>query len=1025
MDPERARIQADLSGLIDGQVRCDPTFLQMYASDASIYEINPLGVVRPAGVNDVVACVKYANENKIPLIPRGAGSNVVGGSIGAGLILDFSYSMRRVEAVGREDITVQPGVVLGELNGQLRSHGRTFGPDPATRAVTTIGGVLAMNSSGSRWVRYGTPRDKVIRLRVVMADGEIVELNSANSQSASTRNSDPKVNPIATRIERILTQNAELIAERKPKVQQNQAGYNVFDVMQDSQPDLTRLLVGSEGTLGVITEATIQTEPIPRHRGVALLFFHRLDSAAHAAVEISKMGISACDLLDRRLLSLARESNSDFHRLIPGEAEAMLLVEFQASDNRSLQAKLDQLTLRIQRKKKLAFDVRTTTQKDQRNFYWRIVRRIVPILFKLKGDRRALPFVEDIAIDPVKLPEFLNDVHRILNDNEVTASIFAHAPQGLIHVRPFMSLAHQADLTTMQRLASQLFDCVVEYGGTVSGAHGDGLSRTWYLRRQYGRLYNVFNEIKNVFDPQNILNPGKIVGHPHSGLVDNVRAVVVAEQYQQPVESAENSSDGSPSNAENGMQIAVRLQNESASQNDPPARMRIPQTSLPVIEPKLNWDLKDFALAARNCNGCGRCRTQSHNERMCPVFRLTPREEASPRAKANLMRGVVSGKLDPKLLTQDEFKTVVDLCVNCHQCRIECPAGVDIPKLMVEAKAQFYSVNGLKISDWLLTRLDWLYGIAGQVPAITNFMLQNRPARWLMDRLLGVAQGRKLPLFAPQSFARWSQRQKLNRPSKQQARKIVYFVDAYVNWNDVELGKSFVKILKHNGIDVLVPGSQNISGMSLISEGALVRAKRLANRNVEMLAEWVRQGYQIVTTEPSAALALKHEYLNILDDPDAVLVAANTIDATSYLLKLHQSGDLELDFKPLNAAIGYHLPCHQRAMSPEIPALELLRLIPGLQVEMIQKGCSGMAGTYGIKRKNYLRSLRMGFALINAMRSPDIIAGTTECSTCKMQMEQGTTKPTIHPIKIMAMAYGLMPELENLFNRRSGELTVS
>jgi Fe-S oxidoreductase len=291
--------------------------------------------------------------------------------------------------------------------------------------------------------------------------------------------------------------------------------------------------------------------------------------------------------------------------------------------------------------------------------------------------------------------------------------------------------------------------------------------------------------------------------------------------------------------------------------------------------------------------------------------------------------------------------------------------------------------------------------------------------------MIGISQGRKLPLFSKTSFSRWSHRQKLHRPSTQQSRKVVYFVDAYVNWNDVELGQAFVKVLKHNGIDVVVPGGQNISAMSLISDGAVARAKRLAQKNVELLAEWVRQGYKIVTTEPSAALALKHEYLNLLDDQDANIVSENTIDASSFLLQLHLSGDLELDFRPINASIGYHLPCHQRALSEEIPALKLLRLIPGLQVELMDKGCSGMAGTYGIKRKNYLRSLRMGFALINAMRSTDIIAGTTECSTCKIQMEQGTTKPTVHPIKIIALAYGLMPQLENIFNRRSGDLVVS
>lgn len=1026
MDPERARIQADLSGQLEGEVRCDVTFLQMYASDASIYEIIPLGVVRPASVEDVVACVKYAEENQISLIPRGGGSNVAGACVGQGLVLDFTYSMRRTQAVGRDTVTVQPGVVVGDLNRQLKPHGQFFAPDPATRNVTTIGGTLAMNNTGSHWIQYGSPRDAVMRLQVVIGNGEIVELES--SQNIAATNSFPQLRSLllSSRVKRLITQNEALIEDSRPKTKQNQAGYNLFDLQQGNQVDLTRLLVGSEGTLGIITEATLRTETIERHRGVALLFFHRLDTAARAAVEIGKMGIAACDLLDRRLLSLARETNTEFHRLIPGDAEAMLLVEFQATDDNALRSKLDHLVGRIQRRKKLAFEVRVATQQNQRDLYWRIVRRIVPTLYRLKGDKRALPFVEDIAIDPLKLPEFLQSAHKILNENEVTASIFSHAPQGTVHIRPFMSLSDPAEVARMHRLANQLFELVLELDGTVSGSHGDGLSRTWFLRRQYGRLYNVFSEVKSIFDPLNVFNPGKIVGHPYTGLGDNIRQVVVSDKFLGPQIGTGDSEGDLDTNSDSATTEPLPAVTDSKSRRlrkqNPPGRNLTP---LPVFEPALNWQLPQIGLAARNCNGCARCRTHSPAERMCPIFRLAPREEASPRAKANLMRGIVTGQLDPKLLAQDEFKEVADLCVNCHQCRLECPAGVDIPKLMVEAKAQFYATNGLKFSDWLLTRLDRLYQLAGQFPRFTNRMLQSRSARWLLDRVLGISQGRKLPMFSPTNFARWAQRQKLHRPSKQQSRKIVYFVDAFANWNDVELGQAFVKVLKHNGIDVLVPGGQNVSGMTLIAEGSVVRAKRLAQRNVELLAEWVRMGYKIVTTEPSAALALTHEYLNLLDDPDAVLVSQNTIDASTFLMELHQSGDLELDFRPVNAAIGYHLPCHQRALGDDIPALELLRLIPGLQVELIEKGCSGMAGTYGIKRKNYLRSLRMGFALINAMRSTDIIAGTTECSTCKIQMEQGTTKPTVHPIKILAMAYGLMPELDDLFSRRSGDLVIS
>jgi anaerobic glycerol-3-phosphate dehydrogenase C subunit len=1028
MDPERARIQADLSGQLEGDVRCDVTFSQMYASDASIYEMLPIGVVRPAGLNDVVACVKYAEENQIPIIPRGGGSNVAGACVGQGLVLDFSYAMSRIKAVGRDTVTVQPGAVLGDMNRQLHSHGNFFAPDPATRNVTTMGGTLAMNNSGSHWVRYGTPREHVMSLQVVVGNGEVLELDS--SQNVASKDAIPKLRAqlFGGRIQRILSQNESLIKESQPKTKQNQAGYNLFDLKQDKQIDLTRLFVGSEGTLGVITEATLKTVPIPKHRGVALLFFHRLDIAAKAAVEISKMGIAACDLIDRRLLSLARETNTDLYRLIPVDAEAMLLVEFQAGDSQTLRQKLEHLVHRIQRRKKWAFDVRQATQKDQRDLYWRIVRRIVPTLYRLKGDKRALPFVEDIAIEPTKLPEFLQSVHEILNENEVTASIFSHAPQGTVHIRPFLSLSDRDEVAKMHRLATQLFEKVLEMKGTVSGAHGDGLSRTWFLRRQYGRLMDVFGDVKKIFDPDSIFNPGKIVGHPYSGLGDNVRPVLVSESFLGLEEQSDWSTED-PS-VENDVSTPESVETD-LDKKSPRGWLRGNKSkkkvssALPILDPELNWQLPEIAIAARNCNGCGRCRSSSPNERMCPIFRLSPREESSPRAKANLMRGVLTGQLDPTVVAQDEFKEIADLCVNCHQCRLECPASVDIPKLMVEAKAQYYATNGIKISDWILTRLDWMYEIAGQFPGLTNRMLQSRMWRWGLDKIVGIAQGRKLPLFSRTSFSRWAQRQKLTRPSKRQSRKIVYFHDAYVNWNDIELGQSFVKVLQHNGIDVVVPKGQNVSGMSLISEGAVNRAKRLAQRNVESIAEWVRQGYKIVATEPSAALALRHEYLNLLNDVDAEIVAANTIDATSFLLQLHLSGDLELDFKPVNASVGYHLPCHQRALGSDVPAIKLLNLIPGLQVELLDKGCSGMAGTYGIKSKNYVRSLRMGFALINAMRSTDIIAGTTECSTCKIQMEQGTTKPTIHPIKILAMAYGLMPGLDDLFNRRSGDLVVS
>jgi anaerobic glycerol-3-phosphate dehydrogenase C subunit len=1026
MDPDRARILADLSGVLDGQIHCDDLFLQIYSSDASLYEIKPLAVVRPNSIDDVVACVKYASENQLSIIPRGSGSNVIGASLGSGIVLDFSVGMRQILAVDRESVRVQPGVAIRDLNDHLKSHQRMFSPDPATRSVTTIGGALAMNRTGSHWISSGTPRDKVVQLQMVMADGEIVRLDSIANQTwvesdplpeeSAARNRELK-----SRVGNVIRSNQQLLTEFSPQTKLNQAGYHLNTVIKSDEVDLTRLAIGSEGTLGIITEAVIRTDKIPAHRGVALLFFHQLQAAATAAVEIGKMGITACDLMDRRLLTLARETNEQYQRLLPVDAEAMLLVEFSAEDDATLRDKLKHLTQRIQRRKKLAFEVRTTTQQHERDLYWHLVRRVVPSLYRLRGLRRAVPFIEDIAIDPDRLPEFLKRVHEVLNDLDITASIFSHTPQGMVHIRPFLNLADPKDIARMKPLAKAVFGLTLEMNGSISGSQGDGLGRTWFLRSQYGKLHPVFSEIKNIFDPQNVLNPGKIVGTPYSDLTDNLRIFQAEEQPPTVTVDSIESTEDEPADVPRSLLTPfAKAKTKSGEGNG----------ALPILQPQLEWSVMQMGLAARNCNGCARCRTNSETERMCPVYRASPREESSPRAKANLIRGVISGNLATEQLAKDEFKEIADLCFNCHQCRLECPASVDIPKLMVEAKGQYYATNGLPVSDWILTRLDWLYGLAGRMPRITNRMIRSPMWRWLLDKLFGIAQGRKLPKFATRTFTRWAKSNQLTRPSRQQSRKVVYFVDAYVNWNDPELGRSFVEVLKHNNIDVLIPPNQNISGMSMISDGAIAQAQKIAERNVELLAEWVRQGYQIVTTEPSAALALKHEYLSLLDDDDAIKVAENTTDCCSYLLDLHRSGELALDFNPMNALVGYHLPCHQRAIlksgDTDIPAVKLLQLIPGMQVEILQKGCSGMAGTFGLKRRNYRRSLRIGVHLIQAMRQPQLIAGSTECSSCKIQMEQGTYKATLHPIKILARAYGLMPsDLDDLFNRRSEELVVT
>lgn len=410
---------------------------------------------------------------------------------------------------------------------------------------------------------------------------------------------------------------------------------------------------------------------------------------------------------------------------------------------------------------------------------------------------------------------------------------------------------------------------------------------------------------------------------------------------------------------------------------------------------------------------------------MCPIFRFAPREEAAPRAKANLVRAVLSGRLPAAEMGGEALKAVADLCVNCHQCRAECPANVDIPKLVLETKAQFVAQRGLPSSDWLPTRLDTLAYWAGWLRPLTNWALGNSQARWLMDKLFGLAQGRKLPRLATRNFLRVAARNRWTTPPRHSGPRVLYFVDTYVNWFDPQLGEAVVRVLDHNGVAVFVDPDQESSGMPTLTAGDIERVKGQARRNIDRLAEAVRQGFTIVTSEPSAALCLTREYPKLFSDDDTLLVAKNTVDVVAYLWRMHQAGKLELDLRPLPTTVGYHQPCHQRALYGEPIGAQLLRLIPGVTVQPLEAGCSGMAGVFGLKRSNFRASLRAGWNMITALRRPALIIGASECSACKLQMEQGTTKPTVHPLKMMALAYGLMPELARKLQERGEPLRVT
>ncbi len=1035
MDPEQARIQADLRGLISGDVFCDPIHLQIYASDASIYEICPLGIVRPKSTSEVAAVMRYASQNDIKVFPRGGGSGLAGQALGRGLVIDFSRYMRRVNPPIGNTIRVQCGVVQADLNRALNQRNLLFGPDPATRSVSTIGSMLSIDAAGSHFPKYGSAGQRVQSLQAVLASGEVVELG--RERWALDQLPETTVQRLASEVGTLLQRNSGLLLRPPWSEVARGCGYRVEKTLDGDHVNLARLMCGAEGTLAVITEATLELDPVPVVRGLMLLFFERMDMAAKAVLDVVREEIAACDLMDRRLLEIARETETAYSTIGPRGAEAMLLVEMQGDDPVALRARLMAMLQRLQRRGKPVMSYRITTDDQERNVLWRLSRRVIPRLYRLKGSQRPLPFIEDISIPPKRLPDFLLEIQNILKVERVTATLFAHAAHGQLDVRPFLDLGNPQDQDRLARLSEAIYSKVLEFGGCISGEHALGLSRASMAARQLGPRFALCQQIKAIFDESDILNPGKFTSDEPARVNENLRPV---PKYKLPPSQFPVGSNVIPIGTAFDAATAVlgaqgveqrmtgELQNIGFDSSLPAIDIEEHSdddgtVKLPVI---LDWSGSEpISYAARSCNGCGRCRSSASAERMCPVFRVHKGEEASPRAKANLLRGMLTGRLAPELLESREMKAVADLCFNCHQCRTECPASVNIPKLVQEIKAQHVAGQGLALSERMLNRLDLLAAFGSRFPQTANLALGNPFARWLMEKVFGIAQGRKLPKVSRKTFLKWAAREKLNRLNRASGRKVLFFVDQYVNWHNPLLGRALVEVMRHQRVEVYIPTNQTPSYMSMIASGDIARARKLVKPNVRLLAEAVRNGYDIVTTEPSAALCLQQEYRNLFKDEDTELIANHTFDACGYLWQMHTRNELELNFRPVSFSMVYHEPCHARVLNPSRPALNLLKLIPGLQVQFADAGCSGMAGTFGLQRKNYRTSLRIGRSLISTMKETAAQIGTTECTACKLQMEQGTTKPTVHPIAMLAYAYGRMPQLATWFSGRTEGLVVN
>lgn len=945
------QIGAELSRLVRGDVQADIFSRIAFSTDASIYQLIPECVVSPANTADVVAVVRYAIENNIPVVGRGAGSGLAGEALGDGIVLDMKRHMNKIIRIEEDGafVTVEPGVVLDDLNRYLSQYGNKIGPDPSSGNRAVIGGVVGNNATGSHSLEYGYIADFVESIEAVLADGSVVEFKN---------NVDSTDSDIAGACFDVLNGKEQVIAEALPKTKRNRCGYNIAGICHDGKVDLAKLMAGSEGTLSIFTRLKLRTVDVPACKALLQIEFESIDKMARAVPVIVASGASTCELMDQSVIKLAADALPAYRDIFPVDCAAALLVEQTGDTEQEVLAKIeatDKAVGDMASGRKIVFDA------DQQARLWKSRKDAVPLLHREKGPRHPVAFMEDVSVENTKLAEYLSGLAVIGEKYGISLAYYGHAGDGELHIRPYLDLGDPKDVEKMRSIASEVFELAWSLGGTISGEHADGLLRTAFIKRQYGEeYYELLRGIKKVFDPNELMNPGKLISDDPDIMTKNLRA------------------------------------------------------SSPVLSERLDtnllFDADEFRYEIEQCNGCGVCISTHAGARICPVHRAMNEELACSRAKANLLNAWITGKLNHSDFESNEFKQILGLCINCKMCSVQCPSGVDISKLIVEARSQLVEKKGLSITEKTLSRNRIMSVMGSAFAPLSNFVMSLGPFKWLLEKTIGIDRRRSVPKFQRGSFVKKANKYLASQPLiSNPIDKVAYFVDSYANFNDHELGFAVIKTLRHNNIDVIVP-EQIPAPITAMSYGDLNNSAKDLERIVPELAHLVRLGYRIVCSEPSAALSLGDELRLFAEGRDAKAVSDNTCELMSYLNDLNKRSLLKTKVSDTLDGLkyAYHSPCHLCAMGSSGASVELLTALTNVNIVDIEAGCCGLAGTAGMKKQGYDLSVRMGAEMVNALNAMATKYALTECAACKMQIEHLTDKETTHPIKLLAKAYGVM-----------------
>ena len=930
----------------------------LYRTDASIYEMEPVGLVLPRDVEDVAATVRIAAANGVAVLPRGGGTSLAGQSVGVAIHLDLSKYMNSIVELNVDErwVRVEPGVVLDELNAFLKPHGLHFAPDVATSSRANIGGMIGNNSCGTHSILYGKTIDHVLELSVVLSDGNTAVLGPLSGKEYDGKASrDDLEGQVYREMVRIGRKNRAEIKRTFPTVMRRVSGYNLDEFVDpDRMVDLTKIVVGSEGTLCTTVEAKLNLEPLPAHTAVVACHFDDLIETMEAVPEILQTEPSAVELVDKILLDQTVGSIEYVrHRsFLEGDPEALLFVEYYGESAAALWDKMVYLEAMLRERQQGYAYVKAIEPADQKRI-WDLRKAGLGLLMGMKGDAKPNPGIEDTCVPPEHLAEYVVRVRKVAAELGVVTEFYGHASVGVLHIRPILDLKDPAGIRILRTLEERISDLVKEYGGSMSAEHGDGLARSEWIPKMFGdEIVGAFAEVKAAFDPSDLMNPGKIVGA--SKMDANLR---YGEGYdaQEPETFFSFAADG-------GLQRAAEM-----------------------------------------CSGVGQCRKKLVGT-MCPSYMATLDEQHSTRGRANALRAALSGRMPDEGLTGDGLHEVMDLCLECKACKSECPSNVDMAKLKYEFLAHYHRRHGYPVRSHLFAKIARVSSAASALAPLSNWFLGLDSNRWLMEKLFGISRHRQLPRFASQRFSTWfGQRPFVAPPTRG---KVVLFNDTFTEYNDPQIGMAATFILEKLGHEVVLAENKVCCGRPMISKGFLQQAKEHARKNIDALAPYAKEGVPIVGLEPSCILSFSDDYLDLVDHPEAEVVGRQTRLLEDFLVQSHHEEGLELQFTQRPKTILVHGHCHQKALVGMAATLEVLNLPPRYEASEISSGCCGMAGSFGYEKEHYDISMKVGedrlFKVIREAEEDVEVAAVG--TSCRHQIVDATGRPARHWAEILVEA---------------------